>query len=707
MSVFPQIRTSPGEIFPFPQHAEEVLENPPSFVWIADKHNKMHGYKVVVQGENGFSHTFFTEKAYFTLPELLNPGEYRWNVYSGEKERGWQSFSMSKDAVEFIRPTAEEIYESIPEKVHPRALFEKKDIPEILELHAKELEVLSRNIQVALSQGVPRPPYDDAPQDEKKLYRYARSYTNTIREYADRNMIACGLAWQMLQDAKAGQLGKQLLLEFASWDQEHILVNIFHPWDEVGLSLARTMPTAFDLMYDLLSEQEREAVINAIAKRADQCYRRIVGEDYEGNPGNSHVGRLPAYLGEAAMMLKGYIAKETVLKYLSAVTDIYGGIFPHYGCPDGGWGEGVFYASSYTKWYLPFFLCVERYTGKSYLSRPFYQNLSNYFLHFADKDFENHPFGDGYWCLSEDAEWPGFFAQDPFRVYAEKFGPMEARQKQQAIEAPEIFKLHLMDVFLPRHNPPKHHITRPARLAEAFAKTGVFSMRSGFETKNCMAVMGRASKFASASHSHSDQGSFALFYEGVSLISPSGYYGVGWGTEHHKKWTNQSKAHNTILVDGQGMPTFSEKPTGQIVSCEQNEMIFTAKLKLDNAFECIDRWERRFTMDASARTLLVEDTVESEDAHILHWLLHSLSAPIAENGVVTLVRKGIKLTIEPVEGLLHDVQIADEFETPLNAGIPEDQAQITAPQQFHMKWKTEKAKTHKIVVRLTITGEKS
>lgn len=702
MDIFQQIRTDANGIFPFPEDEDTVLENPPSLIWIADKQNEGKGYEVVLKDENGFVRKFSSAKSCCLLPEPLPVGKYNWNVYSGGRERGWQSFFVPEYAVEFSRPTGEEIFDAIPEKTHPRALFEKKDIKEIIATRSKELEVLKNNIQYALAQGTLRPPYQDAPTDERARRRYARDYIGTIREYADKNMIACSLGWQLLNDAAAGEMGKKLLLEISSWDFGNTLVSVFHPCDEVGLSIARTLPTAFDLLYDLLTDQEREVVVKAIAKIAEQCYQRIMAEDYEGNPGNSHVGRLPAYLGEAAMMLKGYIEKDTALKYLCAVTDIYGGIFPHYGSPDGGWGEGVFYASSYTKWYLPFFLCVERYTGKSYLSRPFYQNLSNYFLHFADKDFENHPFGDGYWCLSEDAEWPGFFAQDPFRVYAEKFGPEEAREKQRAASVPQIYKLHLMDIFLPQQMAPSKHITRPARLADAFPKTGVFSMRSSFGTENCMAVMGRASRFASASHSHADQGSFALFYEGISLISPSGYYGAGWGTKHHFEWTKQSKAHNTILVDGEGMPIFSEKPTGKIESCEQNGHLFTARLNLDNAYESLDSWERRFTMDASKGMLIVEDTVSSKQAHQLDWLLHSLGEPKVDNGTVTIIRKGIKLTIEPIIGLLPEVQIADKFETDLNAGIPEDQEKIHAPQQFHMKWKTEKAKKQKITVKFTV-----
>ena len=144
------------------------------------------------------------------------------------------------------------------------------------------------------------------------------------------------------------------------------------------------------------------------------------------------------------------LTEEVCRRWLTYAAEVYGGIFPYYGTTDGGWAEGVFYAASYTKWYLPFFSAVERYTGKSYLSRPFYRNLAKFFVHFADPNRENHPFCDGYWCHPEDAEWPGFFAQNPYRFYAERFGDDEALRLMHALDRQEYFKLHLLDAFLPR-----------------------------------------------------------------------------------------------------------------------------------------------------------------------------------------------------------------------------------------------------------------
>ncbi len=704
MKQFRQERNNQIEIFPHPKDNEVVLETPPCLVWLKDDDDKDKEYTVKIEGENGFFREYYSKKNYFCPPDVLPAGKYKWNVFCGDAENGEKTFTVAENAVVFIRPTGKEIYDAVDDSVHPRTLFFREDIPEIIKNHEKDIEVLKRNIALAIENGIPLPPYDPSFDlgDTGYVHLKLRLYSNYAREYLDRNLIALALGWALLGDKEAGECGKQSLLAIARWDHrvDGLAIN-GKSSDEAGLSVTRTIAIAYDLLFDLLTEEERKAVLSTIALVASQSYDKIYNGDYEGKPGNSHSGRVPAYLGMLAIMLKGYEDESTLLKYLNIVSDIYGGLFPHFGSEDGGWGEGVFYASSYTKWYLPYFCAVERYTNKSYLDRPFYQNLSNFFLHFADKNFENHPFGDGYWCHSEDEEWPGFFAQNPFRVYAEKFGPEIAREKEKAIESPEIFKLHLLDVFLPKQNKPTKHVTKEATLAHGFDKTGYLSMRSTFEKEDCMAVMARASRFASGSHSHSDQGSFALFYEGTSLISPSGYFGWGWGTRHHKEWTNSTRAHNTIVVNGEGQPHFSEKPTGEIVYCRQDGEIFTAKLNLDNAYENVDSWTRSFTMDTKEKTLTVEDELTSNDEMKLDWMLHTLSLPKEENGCVTVLRNGIKLTIEKIEGLNENIRISDKFDVDLNAGITHAQKAVMPP-QYHIEFNTDKKKTHKIKVKFKI-----
>ena len=693
-----QQRTTPHQVFPSPFSGEVIRETPPCFVWLQEEGCKE--YTVTVKGRDFFWEGT-TDRNYLVPDVMLPAGEYQWNLSSGEAERGWVSFSVAENAVEFVRPDSKTIYDAVPVGIHPFHLFYKEDIPALVRSHAADIEVLKRNIALAYEDGIPEPPRFDTDPDALPY----REYFGRHRDFVDRDMVACALGWQLLRDEKAAAHAKSLFIEVCSWDPETECA-LFHGkhGDELGLSNARCLPSVYDLLYDLLDEKEKKLAQNAIAAYALQCEKRLAATDFMANPGNSHVGRLPAYLGNAAMVLKGTdYPEEVLLRWLDTAAEIYGGIFPFYGGPDGGWAEGPFYASSYTKWYLPFFNAVDRFLGISYLDRPFYQMLPHYLIHFNDPSAEIKPFGDGYWCHSEDKEWPGFLAQDPFRIYAEKFGPAEAVTMENSIPQPEVFLLHLLDIFLPVRKDHKRRITGEASDLQTFPYAGLVSMRNNIAGgENTMAVMARASRYGAFSHSHADQGSFVLFYEGTALISPSGYFGRAYGTVHHFQWTNTTAAHNCILVNGEGQLTRSHLTVGSVGACRKADNIYTAELELSDAHPALKSWKRILTMDADALTLTVEDFAEAEKEVTLDWLLHSLSRPEADGNGAFLIRNGIRLDIRPLEGIDTAAEIIDRFPVDLNEGEPE-QYHVTMPEQFHMTWKTAPAKQHHIIVKMQIS----
>lgn len=742
MKKLEQKRTSHQQVFPFPTEGEMVWETPPCFVWIAEKSAKEAAYTVVLRTNKGEVWRGQTDKNYLVPNQVLSPGRYEWNLYAtidGEEyERGWIAFEIAQEAVEFLRPTGRQIYDAVPERVRPRHLFEKDDVQKLLAAHGSDVQTLKRNIEQAYRDGLPEEPryYDDP---SSLPYR---EYFGLHRDYVDRNLVACALGYQLLGDVQAGVHAKNLLLTICSWDPDEESSLLEGEGDEIGLSHARCLPAVYDLLDELLNEEERALVINRVAAYAQQCEDRLLKTDFVANPGNSHVGRLPAYLGEAAMVLKGavsgeedgqpvvaklqhsgrIITEETLIRWLDLAAEIFGGIFPFYGGPDGSWGEGPFYATSYTKWYLPFFNAVDRFVGISYLNRPFYQRLAHYMLHFADPFAENHPFGDGYWCRSEDAEWPGFFAQNPFRIYAEKFGPAEAVELEHQAPQPQLFKLHLLDIFLPvREAAGQQHITGKAEKAQSFPYAGLVSLRSQLVPvegrASGIAAMARASRYGSASHSHPDQGSFALFYNGTALISPSGYFGRAFGSQHHQWWTNTTQAHNCILVDGKGQLRESHEPVGEIVTCTENDGVYTAVLDLTGAYPMLEKYVRHLIMDEKACTLTVMDDVYAKEPVQIDWLLHSLSEPIESSettellesasdkaGCVVIERNGVRLDVQPQEGLDVHAQITDQFGVDLNEGEPEA-FHVSMPKQYHMAWRTTKPKTeHHIKVQMKVTS---
>ncbi len=57
---------------------------------------------------------------------------------------------------------------------------------------------------------------------------------------------------------------------------------------------------------------------------------------------------------------------------------------------------------------------------------------------------------------------------------------------------------------------------------------------------------------------------------------------------------------------------------------------------------------------------------------------------------------------EPLEGDLTLSEILDRFPVDLNAGVP-DAYRVTMPPQYHVYWRTDKKRRHRITVRMTVT----
>lgn len=696
MKTLAQRRTKNGQIFPSPRENEVMFETPPTLCWLLE--DGVDAYTVEVK--NAAGETVFTGSTTrnFLVPDVaFAPGEYTWNLYGNDAERGWQAFSIALEAVTFIRPDARALFDAVPD-VRPRHLFFREEIPEIVRTHEGALETLRRNITLAYEDGMPEPPRYH--RDETALPY--REYFGRHRDFCDRDLVACALGHWLLDDQKAAAHARALLLTLCDWNSEGPC-SLEGLWgDEVGLSHARCLPAVFDLCYDLLSEKERTFVARVVSCYAFQCERLLNRINFCQNPGNSHAGRLPAYLGEAAMVLKGtgVVPEETLIRWLTFAIDVYGGIFPYFGGPDGAWAEGMFYSSSYTKWFLPFFCAVERFSGVSFLKRPFYQRLIRYFQHFCPPGWEVHPFCDGYWCKPDDPEWPGFFAQNPYHIYAERFGAPLLKQWSKDAQQPEIFKLHLLDIFLPEGEADKQSLAGGVTRAQAFPDAGYVSLHTDpAHPESELALVARSSRYGSISHQHADQGNFALMAGGTALITPSGYFGRMYGTKHHFEWTNQTRAHNTLLVDGEGQKTFSYEATGKVLYAEDQNGALRAAIDPSGAYEHITAWTRSFELTNDA--LIVTDHVELDAPGEITYLLHALSKPEHTPQGMTLTRNGWTLDILPEKGGLSRGEISDQFDVALNEGQPE-QYHVTMPQQYHMRFFTDKKQVHDIRVRYQV-----
>ena len=692
-----QKRSSFTKNFTFPTSGSRVYEKNPCFIFQPDQNADSHNYFIYDDNGNLFE-SGRADKHYFRISKLLSPGNYSWKIESTNNDSSEiMRFTVDPDAIECEFPTASEILNGVP-KEHPRHLFAKSDIPTLLNERKTELEVIKRNAEIAYKHGFPTPPkFHKAGEASRRLMRV---YFGDYRSYCDRDLIATALLYALTGDERAKDHARELLFTICDMNPKGPC-SVDGDWgDEVGLSNARCLPAAFDLLYDALDTKERRYIGQTIAEYALQCKERLIKTNYIENPSNSHVGRIPAYLGEAALVLYGedIIPDETLLGWLDFALDIYTGIFPYYGGDDGSWAEGTFYSTSYTKWFLPFFSAVERYSGKSLFERPFYHRYSNYLIHFADPKREIHPFGDGYWCTPDSVEWPGFFAQNPYRVYAEKFGPNLAKERMKSLAEADKYELHLLDLFLPIKSYTKKSLaSEPSNLA-VFNDGGFAAIHSDIYSENDIAVLARASRFSHDSHRHADQGSFTIFAGKAALISPSGYFGAGYGTKHHLGWMKKTKAHNTLIIGGcDQMQVEPTESVGKIIDFSEEEKSIT--LDLSSAYPNIKRFIRKISLKDNVIT--VNDTVDSDSDVDILYPLHTLSEPKQHNNNVLVERMGAKLTIAPLTDNLTLDSISDRFDIDLNEGIA-DEFKVKMPQQYHIYYKASAARRHDITVEYLI-----
>ena len=268
----------------------------------------------------------------------------------------------------------------------------------------------------------------------------------------------------------------------------------------------------------------------------------------------------------------------------------------------------------------------------------------------------------------------------------------------KALAEADKYELHLLDLFLPIKSYTKKSLAcEPSNIA-VFNDGGFAAIHSDIYSENDIAILARASRFSHDSHRHADQGSFAIFAGKAALISPSGYFGAGYGTKHHLGWMKKTKAHNTLIIGGcDQMQVEPTESVGKIVDYSEKEKNVT--LDLSSAYPNIKSFIRKITLKDNI--VSIRDIIDSDSEVDILYPLHTLSEP-KECGNDTIVeRMGARLTITPLSGNLTLNSISDRFDIDLNEGIA-DEFKVEMPKQYHIYYKAPEAKHHDITVEYRI-----
>ena len=691
------------QLFLSPENNQLALTNPPSFNWPQPQGELL--YSVELQLCNAEQKWSWNEvqsplQLSFTLPL----GEYRWRLTDVEGECSeWFTFIIDQSVADYVAPTAKDLFALCHDHQQFMMYFDE-DIDAVKAASEKAYPTLKSTSMLAV-----KPENVSYPQHYKRGAEAGkRTAIVNVREWLDRDLMALTLLYKIWQEQDSGERAVELLLTFAQWSPEGpaTLVRPLTWGDEVGLSLARNLFLAYHWLSPLMSEPEKNFIRPMLIRIAYQMEERLTVDEFKQFPGHSHTSRLPSYLGIAALVLHKEFEQSVCERWLNYSLMVYRGIFPFYGGSDGSWAEGPFYSSSYSKWHHGFFLSVERLSDFSFYEHPFYKNYCDFAMDFVATEQSIHPFGDGFWCKRESVEWPGFFAQNPLRIYAQRFGDQQAIEASEKLESQiECYALHLLDV-VPTVKQFAFINNKSVDVKQESTAVGKFYGHSGFG----IAKFGqthlsfRASPFGNSSHRHADQGNLALMDNGLGVLTPTGSYGYCFGSTHHSEWTQTTQAHNLPLVGGVGQLLDDESATATLLHQSEGDGWYCSKVDLSRSYPNVASFIRTFVLLEGAG-LVIWDSVTLSEANTLQWRLHShLDAKLVSNKAPQLSNK-VQLTAEQLDGAYQCVLVSEQKveatlafgyqeAIPVSGGIESD----ATTDIYHLEWDLPSATNHDVVV---------
>ncbi|MGB2824745.1 MAG: DUF4962 domain-containing protein, partial [Phycisphaerae bacterium] len=447
------------------------------------------------------------------------------------------------------------------------------------------------------------------------------------------DMERCGLAYLLTGEKRFGMEAKRRLMHFFSWDPNGS--TCLWSYDEPAMWVMMRGTRAYDWTCELFTPAERKSIECVMKVRAEQFYRHLKRRPFESDPYESHAGRMPGFLGEAAICF-AHEWPADARRWMEYATLLYYTSYPAWGGDEGGWQEGPGYWSAYMSFALHYVVALRGATGVDLMGKPFFRNTPYYALYTATPYHEHRPFGDG-----QDGGPRGLggvmyafstLARDGhFRWYQQESG--------RGVGG-DLLTLAAYDPKLPARSPGDLPHGR------LFGANGLAAIHTALGEKDSdVTFLMRSSPFGSVSHGHADQNTFVIEAFGKAVAPATGYY-PWYGSPHHHNWTRATRAKNGILVDGEGQVRRSWSATGRITGFQLGEGYDYVEGEAAAAYGGrLKRFRRHVvhvqptsTGSVQGAVFVMFDDLVAAKASTFQWLLHAHDR-IEIDGQVLRVRR--------------------------------------------------------------------
>ncbi len=602
-----------------PADGEVSPTNPPAFVWLPVEGIESYLLQYAPNGDFDGPDAVTIEdwdSTVYTPHETIEAGNWAWR-YGFASEAGpvfseVRTFTVPEDAVDFPLPRMDEVMAGIP-NVHPRAYFHRDNLQELRrkveddpQWRKLAHDTISRAEREIGKELYPEPDYlPDSGIERSRAYQQC---FRTMRPFT-AGMEACAKAWVLTGDERFGNEAKRRLMHYMSWDPD----GPTSVWenDEAAMDIGKRGPRTYDWIYDLLSEEERETCQQVLGRRVEQLNELHRNMPFTSRPYSSHPGRMIGFVIEDAIILAHEVPEAR--EWLDYTLRLLWSVYPAWGNPDGGWAEGPSYWRAYIGMLQPAVLLLDD-IGVPFKRKPFCQKNGWFGLYGVPVGGKMRPFGDSHSGSVGRGDgrviyrWATLHQNRYWRWYAEQLnaGPGSAAGEFGFFD-PDL--------------EPKPPTDIPQ--GRVFPDIGLASMHSNLaDPASNVYLLMRSSPYGAVSHSHASQNAFAIGAFGQALAISSGYYQL-YGCPHHAQWTWETRAHNSILVNGEGQDKRTPASKGRITDFDTQDRYCYAVGDATEAYGGRLETFLRRVLFIRPDTFVICDELAAPEPATFQWLLHA------------------------------------------------------------------------------------
>ncbi|MEX2573275.1 MAG: DUF4962 domain-containing protein, partial [Balneolaceae bacterium] len=341
-------------------------------------------------------------------------------------------------------------------------------------------------------------------------------------------------------DEAAGEKAKEALLKLCSfdkWNAAYMLENKFWTYYPVGYTL-KPVAYGYDMLHDLLSEEEKQLIRDAIMEKGLKLFHRDMVEMNRFPSNNTnHQSVLASGHGLAATAIYGDDPDNPHLEpYLSGIMAKAKTFIDRTYYEDGSYGEPYSYQAMATRSMVEILAAFERNFGVDWSTTTDVQHFYKYPLQVTHSDGTGHRgFGDGTTSntlAQVHGQWFVHRTQNPF-IYN------YVKPYWEEGNGGYMGYLWFRDDITPQSRE-----TLPA--SKVFDDAHGMVMRSGWEDESTI-ITTRIGPHSN--HFHFNQGSFLIMKNGEDLLYDAAHGGAYYENLEFPVYNIQAISKNVMLID--------------------------------------------------------------------------------------------------------------------------------------------------------------